>query len=261
MYITLQYNQYIESKTCGTQLWCFQFVLKAVCSLQYFLSFRSFGSGAQTVPTSMCLLGLTFDATSATHLFVRAAADTLIFETALPYTRTIKALMAVDFTPLTDANILVLEAWESRHWHSWTSSCWGLKVFEASFAIPHTSSKTAACNPNLKLKKTKNTFLSTQVQHTNLDPEFLRLRGCKSCKRLRFGRRCNWVSNVFPLRLLNFETWWSLKVEEFQMLGFGFPLCISNSSFGPKWMPPMPRCSSLPAMNHQIVWAPNPKRC
>lgn len=100
MYITLQYNQYIESKTCGTQLWCFQFVLKAVCSLQYFLSFRSFGSGAQTVPTSMCLLGLTFDATSATHLFVRAAADTLIFETALPYTRTIKALMASRFYPL-----------------------------------------------------------------------------------------------------------------------------------------------------------------
>ena len=210
--------------------------------------------------TSMCLLGLTFDATSATHLFVRAAADTLIFETVLPYTRTINALMASRFYHLDRCQHLGPWGVRIKTLALLDVELFGSKSVRSVTCIPHTSSKTAACNPNLALK-TKNTFLSTQVQHTNLDPEFLRLRGCKSCKRLRFGRRCNWVSNVFPLRLLNFETWWSLKVEEFQMLGFGFPLCISNSSFGPKWMPPMPRCSSLPAMNHQIVWAPNPKRC
>lgn len=170
--------------------------------------------------TSMCLLGLTFDATSATHLFVRAAADTLIFETVLPYTRTINALMASRFYHLDRCQHLGPWGVRIKTLALLDVELFGSKSVRSVTCIPHTSSKTAACNPNLGLK-TKNTFLSTQVQHTNLDPEFFRLRGCKSCKRLRFGRRCNWVSNVFPLRLLNFETWWSLKVEEFQMLGFG----------------------------------------
>lgn len=199
--------------------------------------------------TSMCLLGLTFDATSATHLFVRAAADTLIFETVLPYTRTINALMASRFYHLDRCQHLGPWGVRIKTLALLDVELFGSKSVRSVTCIPHTSSKTAACNPNLGLK-TKNTFLSTQVQHTNLDPEFLRLRGCKSCKRLRFGRRCNWVSNVFPL----FELWNLMKFE-----GWGIP--NARVRIGPKWMPPIPRCSSLPAMNHQIVWAPNPKRC